>query len=66
MDRKNYDNSLLRQSLRLEEYVNIVYRNVLPQVNKIPVKEIWDAQKIFITGCGDSWLAGIAAKPAFE
>ena len=66
MDRKQYDHSLLRQANRLKEYVGIVYDNVLPQLAKLPVKELWDAQKIFISGCGDSWLAGIAAKPAFE
>lgn len=29
-------------------------------------KEILDAKKVIITGCGDSWLAGIAVKPVFE
>ncbi len=66
MERKDYDNSLLRQAMALKEYARIVYDHVLPQVNKLPVKELWDAQKIFISGCGDSWLAGIAATPAFE
>ena len=66
MNRNDYDDSLLRQARRMEEYVKIVYQSVLPQVKKLPVKEIWDVQKIFISGCGDSWLAGIAAKPAFE
>ena len=67
MNRKDYENSLSRQAYRFEEYVKIVYDAVLPQVeNLMPVKEIWDAQKVFITGCGDSWLAGVAAKPAFE
>ena len=54
MNRNDYDDSLLRQARRMEEYVNIVYRNVLPQVKKLPVKEIWDVQKVFISGCGDS------------
>ena len=66
MDRKDYDHSLLRQAMHLKENLQIVYEHVLPQVKKLPVKELWDAQKIFVTGCGDSWLAGIAAKPAFE
>ncbi len=66
MERKDYDNSLLHQAMALKEYARIVYDHVLPQVNKLPVKELWDAQKIFISGCGDSWLAGIAATPAFE
>lgn len=66
MDRKSYDNSLLRQAMSMERYAKIVYDAVLPQVEKLPMKEVWDAQKIFISGCGDSWLAGIAAKAAFE
>ena len=66
MNRNDFDNSLARQARRFEEYVKIVCDSVFPQAEKLPVKEIWDAQKIFITGCGDSWLAGIAAKPAFE
>ena len=66
MNRNEFENSLLRQARRLQEYVDIVYKNVLPQADRLPVKEIWDAQKIFISGCGDSWMAGIAAKPAFE
>ena len=66
MSLADYDNSLARQARKLEEYAKIVYESVWPQVDRLPVKEIWDAQKIFITGCGDSWLAGIAAKPAFE
>ena len=66
MNRNDFDNSLARQARRFEDCAKLVYENVLPQVDKLPVKEIWDAQKIFITGCGDSWLAGIAAKPAFE
>ena len=62
MNRNEFENSLLRQARRLKEYVDIVYKNVLPQADRLPVKEIWDAQKIFISGCGDSWMAGIAAK----
>lgn len=66
MNRADYDNSLLRQADRLEEYANIVYNSVISQVDAISMKEIWDVQKIFITGCGDSWMAGVGAKPAFE
>lgn len=67
MNRKDYDNSLYRQANRFEEYIKLVYDAICPQIeNLMPVKEIWDAQKIFITGCGDSWMAGIGAKPAFE
>ena len=27
----------------------------------LPLKKLFDAQQIIITGCGDSWLAEIAA-----
>ena len=67
MNRKDYESSLYRQAKDLYKYNEIVYEAVDKQLEElIPMKQIWDAQKIFITGCGDCWLAGIAAKPAFE
>ena len=32
----------------------------------LSLKEILDAREVIITGCGDSWMAGIAMKPVFE
>ncbi len=67
MNRQDYETSLLRQARAAEEMLRHVHGQVAGQMgDALPIKEIFDAQKIFITGCGDSWLAGIAAKPAFE
>ncbi len=67
MNKKDFDNSLLRQAKIAEDMILHVHGKVMEQLSEaLPMKEIFDAQKIFITGCGDSWLAGIAAKPAFE
>lgn len=61
------DYSMLRQARVYEEMIHHVIRAVDSQLGAVlPMKEIFDAQKIYITGCGDSWLAGVAAKAAFE
>ena len=62
-----HDYSLLRQAREFEEMIGHVIHSVDDQLGMaLPMKEIFDAQKVFVVGCGDSWLAGIAAKPAFE
>lgn len=67
MDKKQYETSLLRQARCTEQMVRLVYESVSAQLDSVlPMKEVYDAQKIFITGCGDSWMAGIACKAAFE
>lgn len=67
MDKKQLENSLVRQAESTYDMISCVYENVTAQLGEaLPIKEIFDAQKIFITGCGDSWLAGIACKAAFE
>lgn len=69
------------RSMNKLEYDNPMRRNVLDvpglikeQVKKIEADsrlvistpEIWDITRIIITGCGDSYAAGVAMKPAFE
>ncbi len=67
MDNLNFDNSLLRQARVAGDMVHAVYDSVTAQLaDALPLKEMFDAQKIFITGCGDSYLAGVACKAAFE
>lgn len=67
MNKKEFETSLLRQARVTEDMIRCVYDSVTRQLDEaLPMKEIFDAQKIFITGCGDSWLAGIACKAAFE
>lgn len=67
MDKKEFENSLVRQARVTRDMIRCVYDSVTAQLGEaLPAKEIFDAQKIFITGCGDSWLAGVACKAAFE
>lgn len=67
MSKKEFETSLLRQARITEDMIRCVYDCVTGQLDEaLPMKEIFDAQKICITGCGDSWLAGIACKAAFE
>ncbi|MEA5050765.1 MAG: SIS domain-containing protein [Oscillospiraceae bacterium] len=68
MNRTDCETSLIRQSRMAAKIVDAVLGSVdyraLDEV--LPLKEIHDAQSIIITGCGDSWLAGLAVKPVFE
>jgi glucosamine 6-phosphate synthetase-like amidotransferase/phosphosugar isomerase protein len=68
MNKADYGNSLARQALLAPKMVKIMQNSMSQQKLQavLPMKELWDAQQIIITGCGDSWLAGIAAKPVFE
>ena len=67
MDKKDFENSLTRQARDTEKMVRVVFDSVTAQLGRtLTTKEVFDAQKIFITGCGDSWLAGVACKAAFE
>lgn len=67
MDKKDFENSLTRQARDTEKMVRVVFDSVTAQLGQtLTTKEVFDAQKIFITGCGDSWLAGVACKAAFE
>lgn len=62
------DNSLARQSAIAPSFAKTVLDSISDAelANALPIKEIYDAQKIILTGCGDSWMAGIAARPFFE
>ena len=64
----DYDSSLARQSRLAPGFLKTMQQTMTEEklVSTLPLKELWDAQQIIITGCGDSWLAGIAAKPVFE
>ena len=68
MNIKDFTNPLARQALSAPSFMNAMLDilNNEKLVRLLSVKEIWDAQQIIITGCGDSWLAGIAAVPVFE
>ncbi len=68
MENFGFDNSMYRQAVLTPGFVKTMCKNISDKVlmDALPIKELYDAQKIVITGCGDSYLAGLAAKPAFE
>ena len=59
---------MTRQALLTPDFARMVSKSMtLEKLSAaLPMKELYDAQKVIITGCGDSWMAGIAAKPVFE
>ena len=68
MDKMQFDNAMARQARLAPGFVRTIVESMGYDKlnNALPLTEIWDAQQIVITGCGDSWLAGIAARPLFE
>ncbi len=68
MNKRDCDNLMARQARLSPEFVKIMSDSMSydKMLGALTMKEIWDAQKVIITGCGDSWLCGIAAKPVFE
>ncbi len=63
-----YNNALARQAKSVPEYLDVINKNIdfVYLLNSITMKEIMDVKKIIITGCGDSYAAGIAMKPLME
>ena len=63
-----YQNPLARQLAQLPEFMEDINRNLgfVYLMESLPMKEIMDARRILITGCGDSYAAGIAMKPLLE
>ncbi len=68
MNKKEFDNSMARQARQSPLFVKIMNDSMSYEkmLSILSMKEIWDAQKVILTGCGDSWMCGIAAKPVFE
>lgn len=68
MTHRDYDNALLTQ-------VRGAARTVLSMAEtftfsrleaSLPVEELQKVQKVILTGCGDSYCIGLAARPCFE
>lgn len=68
MNKKEFDNTMARQAKLAPSIVDLMMKKFQEKkiIPGISVKEIFDVNKIIITGCGDSWLAGKAMKPIFE
>jgi len=62
-----YENPMCRQVFSLPELIKEQYDDLEPKTRAIlSFQEIYNVQRIVLTGCGDSCAAGMAAKYAFE
>lgn len=62
-----YDNPMSRQVLSLPQLIRDQYEDLEPKARKVlTTPEIFNIQRIVLTGCGDSYAAGMATKHAFE
>ena len=64
--REDVSTSLVRQSKMAYDIVEAVVNHVGECWDALSMRDIYDAQEIIITGCGDSYCAAIATKPLFE
>ncbi len=63
----NVTNPMCRQAWSLPELLRQQYADLEPKTRKIlTTPEIFSIQKIILTGCGDSYAAGLATKHIFE
>ncbi len=62
-----YDCAMRRQVMSLPQLLNEQYADLEPKIRTVlSFQEIYSCQRIILTGCGDSWAAAMAMKPAFE
>lgn len=62
-----YENPMSRQVYSLSELIENQYDDLEPKTRTVmSFQEIFNIQRIILTGCGDSYAAGMATKHAFE
>ncbi len=62
-----FDNAMRRQVYSLPELIRDQYRDLEPKTRSIlSFQEIFNIQRIVLTGCGDSHCAAMATKHTFE
>lgn len=62
-----YDNAIKNQVFSLPQLIRQQYEDLEPKTRKLlTTPEIFSIQKIILTGCGDSFAAGLATKHIFE
>ena len=68
MNSKNLDNSMLRQVRFAPEFGRKMMQAITAEKleQALPEEIAASIDRVIITGCGDSYLAGVAAKPAFD
>ena len=64
---KEYDNPMCRQAMSLPELIRSQYEDLEPKTRKVlSFQEIFNIQRVVLTGCGDSYAACMATKHVFE
>ena len=66
MNREEYVTSLVRQSNKATEVTKALYKSAEEALAKIDMAQYKNVNKIYITGCGDSYCAAVITKPIFE
>ena len=67
MNKMDFDSALRRQVMSLPELMRQQYADLEPKMRTVlSTPEIFNIQRIVLTGCGDSYAALLAVKPAFE
>ena len=62
-----FDNAMRRQVFSLPELIRSQYQDLEPKTRSIlSFEEIFNIQRIVLTGCGDSHCAAMAVKHTFE
>lgn len=62
-----YENPMSRQVYSLPDLIENQYDDLEPKTRTVlSFQEIFNIQRIILTGCGDSYAAGMATKYAFE
>ena len=62
-----FDNAMSRQVESLPELIEQQYEDLEPKARTVlSFQEIFNIQRIVLTGCGDSYAAAMATKHAFE
>lgn len=67
MNRRAYDNPMVRQVWSLPDLIAAQYADLEPKTRHLlSTPEIFSLRKLYLTGCGDSFAACLAAREAFE
>ncbi|NMD37194.1 MAG: sugar isomerase, partial [Christensenellaceae bacterium] len=67
MEKNKFDSALRRQVLSLPQLMKEQYMDLEPKTRTVlSTPEIFNIQRIVLTGCGDSYAAALVSKHAFE
>ena len=61
-----FNSRLARQAMIASDVIQAVFDHVGECWDALSMEEIFCAQEIILTGCGDSYCAAVATQPLFE